>query len=95
MDFDGKFEYLPVKSVYISSNEDIRIFPNPVSDMLNISGINDQPIEVVIRDITGKEVFSAREFSSPSLDISALIDGIYTIYFVGDQRTISQRFVKQ
>jgi Secretion system C-terminal sorting domain len=94
VDFDGKFEYSPMKSIYFSS-ENVRVFPNPVTDRLHLSGLIDTPVKLIIKDMTGKEVYSEKELSSTTIDLSGLKAGMYTIYFIDNHRTISQRFVKQ
>jgi len=42
---------------------------------------------MTITDLTGKEVFSAKDFVGPNLDVSALIHGIYTICIIENNRT--------
>jgi len=94
VDFDGKFEYSPVKSIYVSE-ADVRIFPNPVTDMLHFSGLDDQPRDLIIKDMTGKEVYSVKELSASSLDISELKNGMYIIYLISPHRTKRERLLKQ
>ncbi len=94
VDFDGKFEYSPVKSIYVSE-ADVRIFPNPVTDMLHFSGLDDEAVDLIIKDMTGKEVYSVKELSAPSFDISELKNGMYIIYLISPHRTIRERLLKQ
>ncbi len=93
VDFDGKFEYSPVKSIYYV-DENIQIFPNPVTEKLSFSGISDRSITLSITDLTGKEVFSTKDFSGPNLDVSALKIGIYNICIIESNHTLCQKFVK-
>jgi Secretion system C-terminal sorting domain len=93
VDWDGKFEYSPVISVYME-DEDIRIYPNPATEILNIAGIVDKPINVTITDFTGKEVFSTNDFVGPNLDVSTLIHGLYSICIFENHRTSCQNFLK-
>ena len=68
------------------------IFPNPVSDILNIkSQIN--PIRVEVVDINGRVVYSGGNESR--ISVAGLSPGLYTLkVFIKDQ-TIQERFIKQ
>jgi hypothetical protein len=68
------------------------IFPNPVSDILNIkSQINPNRMEVV--DVNGRVVYSGGNESR--ISVAGLSPGLYTSkMFIKDQ-TIQERFIKQ
>ncbi|MBK7635337.1 MAG: hypothetical protein IPJ13_14460 [Saprospiraceae bacterium] len=55
----ANFQYSPVKSIYVSE-ADVRIFPNPVTD-IHFSGLDDDEADLIIKDMTGKEVYSVKK----------------------------------
>jgi hypothetical protein len=84
--------------------ESLDIYPNPVSDILNIS----RPIitsgwdkaRVQITDAQGRIIKSAiltvaEEGTSLSLDLSALSEGVYLLIIEVNEQLFSSRFVKQ
>jgi len=48
---------------------------------------------MTITDLTEKEVFSAKDFVGPNLDVSALIHGIYTICIIENKRTLCKKLM--
>ena len=70
----------------ISSNEQLLVYPNPAKDALTISWSNEDtnPADIVISDITGKQVYTTTlNISAASgqqqLTLPALQDGIYLL----------------
>lgn len=60
----------------IIDNSSIRIFPNPVSDILNIN-LKAQDWSVDILDLTGRKLISVR--NEKQIDLDNLISGIYLV----------------
>ena len=62
-------------------SKNLKLFPNPVKDVLNLKGFSDEP-KVIINNM-GKEI---KYFEGNQINISELQEGIYTvrqgIYFV-------------
>jgi hypothetical protein len=77
---------------YESSN--IRVFPNPVSDILQISGI-DNMNEVKIYDVQGKNVISMNALNQNHLEINTtnLNDGIYFYSINSGDKFFSGKFM--
>ncbi len=72
-----------------------KIYPNPATDILNIEATSLEITKVEILSLTGRTVFSQKEFSENSIDISALSNGIYILQISsGDQQYVS-KFVIQ
>lgn len=71
---------------------DIRIFPNPASDVLNIEGSGIQQVQIC--DMLGKVVVTS---STPDnhIDISSLDDGIYLVRILSDQGIAVKKFIKR
>ncbi len=55
----------------------IEIYPNPVSDLLHISGSDEKHMEVSIFNIAGQQVIS--EFNGKTFDVSELKPGSYIL----------------
>jgi len=69
------------------------IYPNPVSDILRLSGLERNTV-ITILDIHGKKVMRAfPEATTPSLDVSALPDGVYLLIAENGNEFIQHRFV--
>ena len=71
---------------------EISLYPNPVSDILNISG-NTTELSITIYDILGKQVMRSRIFNS--LDVSSLTDGIYLVELSNSQKTTTRKLIKK
>ena len=87
-DFDGSFSYSDIRAVTVEDGDtDIILFPNPARLEVNLL-IQADLYEVRILDASGREVL--RGNNAPSLDISGLQSGHYTV----EVRTLEQRFVR-
>ncbi len=96
IDFDGKFEFSDIEFVMFSRDGQISIYPNPVSNSLNIDGLeigNTKSIDIY--NYTGKLVKQiTNNFST--LDISELSSGIYFIKIrMFNKDILSEKFVKE
>ena len=74
---------------------DINIYPNPVSDgFLNIVSNSNNPLNISIYDLNGREVIS-QKIIFDSIDISSLSQGIYSLILSeGKKSTIKKIVVK-
>lgn len=90
--FGGAFEGIEE----INNNNLISIFPNPVSDMLNIqyNGFNLSNA-IQIYDITGKTVFKADNLKENSIDIQNLQNGIYFLKYSNGNEYSFKKFIVQ
>ena len=70
----------------------ISLYPNPVSDVLNIRG-NTTELSITIYNIPGKQVMRSRIFNS--LDVSSLTDGIYLVELSNSQKTTTRKLIKK
>ena len=79
-----------------TSAKNLMAYPNPTSDLLNISGKNIS--EIMIFDMTGKQVMTKKvnEADNLSLDVSALSSGLYLLNATNDSGSTSTlKFSKQ
>lgn len=86
-DFDGQYSYSPIVSVILSTENELTLYPNPVSDFLYIQGA-DTSQEIKIFTSAGQMVFST---GSNPVDVRNLPKGLYHLA-VGDSR---YNFVKE
>lgn len=73
---------------------DFQIFPNPVSQTLNIVNSSSNTMQVRIFDLSGKVVME-KGLTNQSLDVSGLIPGLYLLQTQIDGEVTNHRFVKQ
>ncbi len=61
------------------TDQEIRIFPNPVSSFLFINGLDGLPVkEISIRNAIGEKVYTQRDVnSSASMDMTGCGPGLY------------------
>ena len=93
----GTFAY-DVRLTTAVDNADKAIFtayPNPVVDVLHVSGVNAQDV-IFIQDITGKQVMEMRAADNNTLDLPVqfLPSGMYTITVASQQASYTQTFIK-
>nr|WP_294894010.1 T9SS type A sorting domain-containing protein [uncultured Pedobacter sp.] len=87
VDDNAMFEYSAVKSVkFVLANQNkLSIYPNPVTDYININGTNAKTLDIEIIDLSGKVIFKTSMISN-SLKIPAQINnGVYLLKIKSDQ----------
>lgn len=70
-------------------SEAIRIYPNPTSCVLNITGAPHAAVEVF--NSTGVQVRSVQDFSGQSLNLTDLAEGVYMISIRTEQGTLVRK----
>jgi len=86
-----------ISSVAANITSDIQLYPNPVSDILYIDGLEDNHV-LVIRNILGMTVKMAdrKELKNNSLPVGELPAGVYFISVFADKQMAKQmKFVKE
>nr|WP_321237262.1 aryl-sulfate sulfotransferase [uncultured Psychroserpens sp.] len=79
-------------SVADISISDIKIYPNPTSDFINI--VSTHTIDkIVLYSILGKKVYEIN--GTNTIDISAFNSGIYFIQIQSENKSISKKIIKQ
>nr|NQU93965.1 T9SS type A sorting domain-containing protein [Bacteroidota bacterium] len=74
------------------SSSNIRIYPNPADEILNIEGI-DTESEVRIFNIFGEEVYSLNVNTSARINLSGIAKGSYVIRISNDQSSTYQKLI--
>jgi len=94
IDMDGKIEYSNVLTVTYYADS-VTVYPNPVNDILQLSIMDELPIEeVIIYNTSGREML--REVpSSSTLNVSKLPRGTYILGITIQGDTIHKRILIQ
>jgi parallel beta-helix repeat protein len=74
-------------------NNEIKIFPNPVSNEITIVCSNLKINEINIFDITGKLIKKMNQFTN-TINVTDLSNGTFFIKLITDKGTITKKFVK-
>ena len=74
----------------------IRLFPNPVSDILNFTSKSSGRIVLNVTDLTGKSLLTREMKKKISIDLSSLPAGIYLARFtMDDGNTATKKIVRK
>lgn len=78
---------------------EISVFPNPVSEYLTISNPNNTQLETAfLYDITGRlvQTFNLSEINSDNvINLNSISKGIYLLKLIGEQTNITKRIIKK
>ncbi len=100
IDLDGRITELGTRSLEISSNTIITMYPNPCKGVLNIEvdeSIKNKDCTISIFDMTGRQVHSEENAIGQlirKIDISHLESGFYILRYNYDNRTAFKKFNK-
>lgn len=79
--------------LYVGADEkavpSIQVFPNPVTDMLNIHGVKNVSVRMFSAD--GSLVMSLNNFSGSQIDLSGLPAGIYVLNLTTSEGTVLRK----
>jgi hypothetical protein len=100
IDFDGAYEYSDIVSVDFKGQATIKLFPNPSSDKLTISGNFSELVTLKIVDLNGKVLHQSEQFFAEQAEIGldAIPSGSYILQIIStnNQSTLStMSFVKR
>jgi hypothetical protein len=96
-DYNGSFEYSQVVSINanLSPTEDLRIYPNPTTNTITITGTESELSEFKIYNMVGQEitglVIISKQKNRLSIDLSKLSKGIYYV----KTKTIAGKIYKE
>jgi len=84
-------------AVAVIENElsfNFNIYPNPVSDVLNIEYTSKGPVQAQIFNSVGELVYDNKIISDRmDVDLSSLSSGLYTVNLIGDNQSASRTIV--
>ncbi|MBK8192872.1 MAG: T9SS type A sorting domain-containing protein [Lewinellaceae bacterium] len=93
VDFDGHSEYSDILSVYIDSDIEPDIFPNPTRGPIIVKG-SATTRSARITDLAGKEILTKDLTESSLVDLSDQPNGVYLLEIQADGRRLVKRVVK-
>jgi chitinase len=73
----------------------LTVFPNPATEVLNISSSEVLGAEISIVDMLGTEVLHIASANADAINISSLRSGMYTVVIRTNDSKVSRTFVKQ
>lgn len=74
--------------------ENFSMYPNPVTDVLNITSVNGLKVnEIRVTDVTGKVIKVQKD--AFSVNVSDLSAGMYLIDIITDERKATSKFIKK
>jgi hypothetical protein len=82
-----------ISSVHENTAREVKLFPNPTSDALSVSGNGLVGESYVVLDALGRKVLSGT-LSKNSIDVSALQNGSYFLQIGKTELLVSKAFVK-
>lgn len=71
----------------------VKIFPNPANKVLFIDGIKEN-MSITIFDSLGNAIIN-KNSNNHQIDISNLVNGVYTIRIADQKTVITRKFIKQ
>ncbi len=91
-------DYLPeLKSASFEAEEDeMKIYPNPVQDKLNIAIPGAEEVQVYIYSTTGQLMYEGREvYVQESINVAHLEKGLYIVKVISDGEVFTSKLIKQ
>ena len=86
-------EFVDAESIVSGFNASV--YPNPVSDVLNINSANSANLTITITDLNGREIISAKgDSESLSIDLSSLSAGMYLLKLNDGNKTEIRKLIK-
>ena len=76
---------------------EVSIFPNPTQNVLSVNlgqNIQNQDITYNVIDMTGRVVLSGKLVQN-KINVSALVNGIYSLQINTNEGVITKRFIKE
>jgi hypothetical protein len=98
VDFDGKYEYSPIRVVQFGKTASVLLSPSPVADRLTVkvAAAYEEDAQVDIIAVTGQIVHStilAAESTNLEVDVTGLPKGIYTLRIIAaGQEQVTKQF---
>lgn len=79
-----------------SKNSELNIFPNPTNGILNVTRNANDPLHLLIYDMSGKQIFNNQYFQKNiHIDLSKLTNGIYTLKTIVNNLEKSKLIIKK
>lgn len=93
-DFDGRFEYSPVRMLSFNTTSSIHIYPNPAKDNITIIGLTGTE-QLLIYNNLGIVVHQQKADQSGNISLEHLSDGLYYVQIIDNNgNTSSYKVIK-
>ena len=89
------FEHTATGIAEIKSDADLKIYPNPVKDDLRIESGELKINNVKILDLSGRTVVNLNSGHVNSINVSALLSGVYLVKIETDKGVVTKKIVKE
>ena len=81
-DFNGEFDYSPIKAVRVKTNNSVEIYPNPTQNKITVKGNTTELSQISVYNVLGQDVTSQTQQTKSGestlvIDLSKLTNGIY------------------
>ena len=92
----GNFSRVEVSTIDISTLETVsyRVFPNPVSDVLNIEADTYSELSWSISDVVGNLIKKGKVNKSTQIDINRLANGTYVLTIFNGKKETDYKIIK-
>ncbi len=86
---------LELKALSIEDHfsERLAIYPNPASEIAEISINSDEAFLLEIIDLTGKTVYAGNFINDIKIDVSDFAKGLYSVKLSGEETTITRKLI--
>lgn len=87
-----------ITSIGLSENppgDDLLVFPNPTTDIVNIMLKNERPLTIKLSDLNGKTLLSTSKEASFVLDLSRYSSGLYLLHLESEHYSRTFKIEKQ
>lgn len=87
---------LPTSSNELNNDTEVRVYPNPASDLLFVNTGTDRNSAVTITNVSGQVVYQvAANSKNSAIDISHFESGVYTVFIQSDTNTLRKKLIVQ
>ncbi len=94
VDKDGKFKYSTTEKVNFDGILQVRIFPNPAENFINLQNVSGYK-SVTISNMSGRVLLRQPVHANEcKIDISILPRGVYVVQLINEQRKLQMKLVK-
>jgi alpha-tubulin suppressor-like RCC1 family protein len=95
-DIDGSHYVSNLVKVITNTNLDVKIYPNPTTQFLTITGLNSELVTIDVKDALGHTIVYAENYNaSTPFQVSTWSSGIYFLHIKGKQTNSIHRIIKK
>ena len=90
----GAYEYSPHSNIVLNTSFEIKVFPNPASDHLNIVIQEGQNLSYEINSISGQTVQSGKLSGNDLIELNGIASGIYILKINHSKVSMLNKIIK-